>query len=120
MYIFYCRRLFVKLTFLVLEIFHKYDAFIYPKPTGMPWDRFFSSVYPIDDRRAFFRKFFPKWSGFHVNSFDSEIQPAEALHRLECLVEGTSTSRTSTSGCVERHIVSSDKLRLDEVSVTTY
>ena len=103
-------------TFLVLEIFHKYDGFIYPKPGAISW--VFSTAPAISDRKAFFRTFFPKWSGFYVNSFDSKIELADALHSLECLVEGTSADRTSTSGLVERRIVDSQKLRLGEVGVT--
>jgi hypothetical protein len=117
LYIFYCHTLFGKLTFLVLEIFHKYDGFIYPKPAGgVSW--VLSSGPEINDRRASFRTFFPKWRGFYVNSFDTIIQPAEALHSLECLVEGTSASRISTSGDIQRRTVDSQKLRLDEVGVT--
>ncbi|CAB4005379.1 Hypothetical predicted protein, partial [Paramuricea clavata] len=101
------------------KIFHKYDGFIYPKPGGISWDRFFPSGSAMNDRRAFFRKFFPKWSGFYVNSFDDKIQPVQALQNLEYLVEGMSAVWTSTSGYSYRHTVDSYNLKLGEVGATS-
>ena len=96
---------------------HKYDGFIYPKP-GLSLDRFFPFGSAIEDRKVFFLKFFPKWSGFHVESFDSKIEVAEALYCLDCLVDGITALMTSTSGRVERHCVDSAKLGLGKVCLT--
>ena len=109
-----------ELIFVILETFHKYDGFIYPEPST--WDRLtsFSSGLELDNRRLFFREFFPKWSGFYVDSFDFIIQPVEALQQLECLVQDISlvwTSDTTRRPC--RHSVEYGKLRLWEVGVTS-
>ena len=110
---FYSNKLFSKLFFVVLEIFHKYDGFVYPK---RGWVRnFFFYGSEINDRREFFRNFFPKWSGFYVDSFDDKIQLVEALERLQCLVNGTTSVWTSTSGNAENHPIDSQKLKLEEV-----
>jgi hypothetical protein len=44
----------------------------------------------LNDRIAFIEEFFPKWNGFCVGSFDSEIKPLEALEQLHCLVQDIS------------------------------
>jgi hypothetical protein len=113
-----------KLIFVVLETFHKYDGFIYPEPSTWPWSwswgSFFSSGSAFDDRRAFFREFFPKWSGFYIGSFDPEIQPVQALEQLECLVEGISAVWTvDTTRNPRRFTVEYCKLKLSEVGVTS-
>ena len=69
----------------------------------------------MSDRRTFFQIFFPKWSGFCVNSLDDKIQPVEALRKLGFLEEGVSAFWTSTSGYSERHTVDKYKLKLGEV-----
>jgi hypothetical protein len=97
----------------VLEIFHKYDGFIYPKPGTFSW--IFSSVSVMSDRRDFFRIFFPKWSGFFINSFDEKIQPVEALEKLERLEEDVLVFWTSTSKYPRRHRVDNHGLKLWEV-----
>ena len=73
----------------------------------------------MDDRRAFFRKFFPKWSGFYVDSFDHKIQLAEALQKLQCLYEGISNVWVTTSGYYSCRAVDSHKLELGQVGVTS-
>ena len=101
---------------LFLETFHKYDGFIYPEPST--WDRLtsFSSGPALDNRRAFFQEFFPKWSGFYVDSFDINIQPVKALQHLECLVDDISAVWTSdTTRSPYRRSVDYVKLRLSEV-----
>ncbi len=109
-----------KLIFLILETFHKYDGFIYPDPS--PWSLFVNWLSPgslLDDRRAFFREFFPKWSGFSVDSPDFKLQPVEALEQLQCLVEGISAvwtvDITRRPRCFN---VGRRELRLWEVGVT--
>ena len=68
------------------------------------------------DRRTFFQTFFPRWIGFFVHSFDSEIQPVEALLKLDCLVEGISFLWTSTFGQDPyRYRIDSRKLNLGKV-----
>ena len=70
-----------------------------------------------DDRRAFFREFFPKWSGFYVDDFDCKIQPVEALQKLACLTDNVSFFWTSTSfGSQYCHTNDSNQLELDEVT----
>ena len=96
-------------------MFHKYDGFIYPKPGKISLDRFFPFGSAIEDRKVFFLKFLPKWSGFHVDPFDSKIELEEALYRLDRLVDGITFLRTSTSGYVEHHRVDSFKLGLGKV-----
>lgn len=114
-------RLIRPICFVVLEIFHKFDGFVYPERSTISWDRLFSSGSPINDRQAFFQFFFPKWSGFYVDSFDENIQPVEALQNLACLVESTSVVWTSTSGVLHRHTVdSNNKLKLGEVGAKIY
>jgi hypothetical protein len=73
----------------------------------------------MNDRRAFFRRFFPKWSGFYVNTFDDKIQPVEALQNLEYLVKGISVFWTSSSGYPYCYTVASRDLKLWEVGVTS-
>ena len=113
--------MFFKLIFVILETFHKYDGFIYPEPStwSWPWDKWFSSGSALDDRRAFFREFFPKWRGFHVGSFDPKIQPVDALEQLECLFEGISAVWTvdSTTRNPRRSTVDLYRLNLSEVGV---
>ena len=115
-----------QLIFVILETFHKYDGFIYPEPSTWSWawdklDKWFSSGSALDDRRAFFREFFPKWSGFHVGSCDPKIQPVEALEQVECLVEDISAvwtvATTYTTRNARRRTVNYDKLKLSEVGV---
>ena len=107
--------MFFKLIFVVLEIFHKYDGFIYPKKG---WARNFSfSGSAINDRGVFFRKFFPKWSGFYVDSLDDKIQLVEALEKLQCLFTSTTSVWTSTSGISQNHPIDSQKLKLEEVGI---
>ena len=98
----------------MLEIFHKYDGFIYPK-SGAVLDRFFSPGPAVKDRRAFFRYFFPKWVGFHADSFDDKIQPVEALQNLACLMENTMIVWTSTHGYSNRKVVDKSSLKIWEV-----
>jgi hypothetical protein len=112
--------MFAKLIFVILETFHKYDGFIYPEPSwSWPWDKLFPSGSALDNRRAFFREFFPKWSGFYIDSFDPKIQPVEALEQLKCLVEDISVVWVvDASRNPHRSIVDSYKLKLSEVGVT--
>jgi hypothetical protein len=109
--------MFAKLIFVILETLHKYDGFIYLQPPT--WhSRFFSSPF-MDDRRAFFRQFFPKWSGFCVDSLDFDIQPVEALQKLQCLFKDITDvwiSDTAQTPC--HRAVDLTKLRLWEVGVT--
>lgn len=71
----------------------------------------------MDDRRTFFKAFFPKWRGFHVHSYD-DIEPVEALKNLEYLEEGMSTYCTSTSaGHTYRNNVDMYKVELWKVGV---
>ena len=109
--------MFANLFVPVLEIIHKYDGFVYPK-RGLSLDRIFPFGSAIEDRKVFFLKFFPKWSGFHVDAFDSKIRVAEALYCLDCLVDGITALITSTSKRVERHCVDSAKLGLEKVCLT--
>ena len=107
--------MFVKLIFVILETLYKYDGFIYPQQTT--WYRFFS--YPMDDRRVFFRQFFPKWSGFYVDSLDFDIQPVEALQKLQCLFEDiTGVWISDIAQTPYRRAVNLSELRLWEVGVT--
>ena len=71
----------------------------------------------MNDRRTFFRKFFPKWSGFSVEPID-ETHLAEALQNLQYLVDGVSLFCTSVSGQPYRRVVDSNKLKLSQVSAT--
>ena len=71
----------------------------------------------MNDRRTFFRKFFPKWSGFSVESID-ETRVVEALENLEHLVEDVSHFCTSVSNQGYRHVVDRNKLKLSQVSAT--
>lgn len=102
--------------FLVLETFHKYDGFIYPKSDGI-FDRIFAPRPEVNDRRAFFRYFFPKWSGFHTDSYDDKIQPVEALQNLACLIENTIVVWTSNNGSSNRKDVDKSSLKIWEVGV---
>jgi hypothetical protein len=108
-----------KLVFIVSETFNKYDGFIYPEPPTVSLQKFVSPGFLFDDRRTFFRIFFPKWSGFFADSFDSEIQPVEALLKLDCLVESISHVWTSSDfRNVDSFAVDSRKLKLWEVGLT--
>ena len=79
---------------------------------------FLSSEPVMDDRRAFFRKFFPKWKGFREHSFD-EIQLVEALQNLQYLVEGMLIYCTRTSNHhFSRNHVDENELDLSKVGVT--
>ena len=113
----YSCKCFLLLYVVVSGIFHKYDGFIYPKPGAISWDRFFPFGSAMDDRRRFFQKFFPKWSGFCLESFD-EIQPVEALKNLDKLVEDVSFFCTSVSEYPRRREVKSCALKIWEVSAT--
>ncbi len=73
----------------------------------------------MDNRRAFFRKFFPKWSGFHVYCFDDTIQPDEALQKLQRLVEDISDVHISDSDYPSCWTVDSNELNLREVCVAS-
>ena len=96
-----------------LDVFHKYDGFVYPKPGRL--GRLVSSGSPMHDRRQFFKIFFPKWSGFCVGPFDKNIKPDEALKKLGRLVEGISTLWTSTSGYFRCNDVDKHKLSIEKV-----
>jgi hypothetical protein len=72
----------------------------------------------MNDRRTFFQTFFPRWSGFYTESFDSKTQPVEALLKLDCLVEGISHVWTSTSRYPYCHYIDSTKLKLWEVRMS--
>ena len=100
-----------------LETFHKYDGHVYPKPSGWSIQRLWrdASISVTDDRKAFFREFFPKWSGFYVDDFDCNIQPVEALQKLACLTDNISYFWTSTSGNPQCHTNDPNKLKLGEV-----
>ena len=71
---------------------HKFDGFIYLESSSLKryFRALFSSGRLLSNRKAFLREFFPKWSGFCVDSADSEIQLLEALEQLECLVKDIS------------------------------
>ena len=97
-------------------IFRKYDGFIYPKPGIISWDRFFPTGSAMNDRRAFFKKFFPKWSGFCVDSFDKKLKLMEALENLDYLINGTSLFWTSTSKRPHCNPVDKQKLKLGKVT----
>ena len=71
----------------------------------------------INDRREFFRNFFPKWHGFYVDSTNDQIQVVEGLQRLECLFNDISTVWTSSSGTAYCSPVDSQKLMIGEVGV---
>ena len=74
----------------------------------------------MSDRREFFHKFFPKWSGFHVEPCNDAIGPVEALKHLDALVEGISALNTeSSSGHVYRYAVDKYRLKLGEVRTCT-
>ena len=83
----------------------------------MSWDKLFPSGLAMNDRKVFFQEFFPKWSGFYINDFDSELQLVEALHTLDRLVEGVSMVWTSNNGYVESNMVDRNKLKLWEVCI---
>ena len=75
----------------ILEVLHKYDGFIYPKPSS--WSakyapNWYVSYSALKKRKAFVEEFFPKWTGFCVNnSSEIGIQPLEAVQQLQRLVE---------------------------------
>ena len=70
------------------------------------------------DKEFFFQTFFPRWIGFCQDSFDSKIEPVEALLKLDSLVEGLSFVWTSTSyGHVARKPVNSGKPNFREVGL---
>ena len=71
----------------------------------------------MDNRREFFREFFPKWFGFDADSFTSTIQVVEALKKLERLVEDISAVWTSASGYNYCEHIDPHKLKLGEVRV---
>ncbi len=73
----------------------------------------------MDNRREFFREFFPKWSGFCVNSLGVNIQPVEALQRLQSLFEGITGVCTCDTTRISRwREVEYSKLKIWEVSIT--
>ena len=104
------------LIFVFLEILHKYDGFVYPEPTTL--DRLFSSGgHIMDDRRAFFKKFFLEWKSLYLDLFD-DTKLTEALEKLECLYEGTVATWTSdTYRHTRRHTVDDSKLKLWQVGL---
>ncbi|CAB4026272.1 Hypothetical predicted protein [Paramuricea clavata] len=58
----------------------------------------------------------PQWSAFHIDSFDPQIQPVEALEQLDCLVQGISAVWTiNDTRYQHRFKVDYDKLSLSEV-----
>jgi hypothetical protein len=76
----------------------------------------------MDDRRTFFQTFFPRWIGFFADSFDTQIQPVEALSKLDFLVEGISFVWTSSGSGrdARRNRIDSTKLNLWKVGLTKY
>ena len=69
----------------------------------------------FNDRKEFFRHFFPKWSGFRTDSDDDKIQLMEALQNLHCLVYDTIGIWTSSSGCLAYKPVDNNQLDLGKV-----
>ena len=100
-----------------LGVFRKYDGFVYPMPKLMSLARYFPTALAMDHRRAFFKRFFPKWSGFCVNLCDEKLQMAEALQDLDYLVNGMTVFWTSTSGGPFPNPVDKNALKLERVSI---
>lgn len=106
------------INFFIQDILYKYDGFVYPEPGK--FSKVLSHDYTMDDRRTFFRNFFPRWRGFYVSQYDPNIQPVEALLKLECLVQNMSSFWTSASGHQRCHKVDLRKLKLSEVCMANF
>ena len=108
--------------FHFIEVWHKYDGFIYPEPSS--WSKYTTkwifSDRPFQKRRHFVEEFFPKWSGFYVNtSSDLGIQPLEALQQVQRLVKDISHVWTVDTTKIPRCLSVEHKLKISEVRITT-
>ena len=95
-------------------MWEKYDCFVYPVP-GIRG--FFTSGNRVDDRMVFFKEYFPKWSGFHINSNDCDLTAIKAMEQLDNLVKDISCVPTYRDHPRENKI-SYEDLKLSEVRMT--
>ena len=65
---------------------------------------------------VFFEEYFPKWSGFHVNSHDCDLTVIKAVEKLDNLVQDISCVWTFGHHYKENKI-SHQELKLSEVSM---
>ena len=96
-------------------MWQKYDCFVYPDPGKIRG--LFTFGNRVDDRMVFFKEYFPKWSGFHIDSHDCNLTAIKAVEQLDNLVQDISCVQTFRDYPRENKI-SYEELKLSEVSMT--